>query len=139
MGGSDPYVILKDADLDQAVSACVTGRLLNTGQSCIAAKRFIVDATIHSEFEDKIVVAMKKQVVGDPFEEETTVGPMVNESAKEELESQVKASIKAGARVLYESEIPQTENSAFHPVTVYLMLPQVWPHLMRNCLVLWLL
>tara|TARA_Y100000310_G_scaffold340563_1_gene436739 strand:- start:8078 stop:9469 length:1392 start_codon:yes stop_codon:yes gene_type:complete len=118
LGGSDPYVILKDADLDQAVSACVTGRLLNTGQSCIAAKRFIVDATIHSEFEDKIVVAMKKQVVGDPFEEETTVGPMVNESAKEELESQVKASIKAGARVLYESEIPQTENSAFHPVTV---------------------
>jgi len=118
LGGSDPYVVLKDADLNQAVEACVTGRLLNTGQSCIAAKRFIVDASIQSEFEDKIVAAMKNQVVGDPFADETTVGPMVSIAAREELKSQVKTSLESGAKILYESEIPNMGNSAYYPITV---------------------
>ena len=90
LGGSDPYVVLKDADLDQAVNACIAGRLLNSGQSCIAAKRFIVDVYIESEFENKLVDAMKKQEVGDPFSDKTTVGPMVSINALNALQSQVK-------------------------------------------------
>jgi len=118
LGGSDPYLILKDADLEQAVGACVTGRLLNTGQSCIAAKRLIVDASIQSKFETKIVDAMKKQVVGDPFSDETTVGPMVSIDARNELQNQVKTSVNAGAKIVYESDIPSTPKSAYHPVVV---------------------
>ena len=118
LGGSDPYVVLKDADLDQAVNACIAGRLMNSGQSCIAAKRFIVDVSIESEFENKLVDAMKKQVVGDPFSDKTTVGPLVSIEARNLLRSQVKSSIKAGAKLVYESEILDTPNSAYYPVTI---------------------
>ena len=118
LGGSDPYVVLKDADLDQAVNACIAGRLLNSGQSCIAAKRFIVDVSIESEFENKLVDAMKKQEVGDPFSDKTTVGPMVSINARNALQSQVKSSIKAGAKLVYESEMLDIPNSAYHPVTI---------------------
>ena len=118
LGGSDPYVILKDADLNQAVDACATGRLLNSGQSCIAAKRFIVDESIRSEFEIKIVKAMEKEMVGDPFSESSTVGPMVNHGAKDELARQVEDSLNGGAQLLYKSEIPNTDQGAYHPVIV---------------------
>ena len=118
LGGSDPYVVLKDANLDQAVAACVTGRLLNSGQSCIAAKRFIVDESIRSEFEEKIVKAMEKEIVGNPFEDSSTVGPMVNHVAKDELAGQVESSLNSGARLLYKSKIPDTDQSAYHPVIV---------------------
>ncbi len=118
LGGSDPYVVLKDADLDQAVAACVTGRLLNTGQSCIAAKRFIVDASIKSEFESKITHAMKSQSVGDPFDDNTTIGPMVNISARDELKSQVRASVNKGAKVLFDNVVPEVPHGAYHPVMV---------------------
>lgn len=118
LGGSDPYVILKDADVDQAVTACVTGRLLNSGQSCIAAKRYIVEESILPEFENKILAAMEKEIVGDPFADSSTVGPMVNPSAKEELAGQVAASVEGGARLLYESDVPESDFGAYHPVTV---------------------
>ena len=118
LGGSDPYVVLKDANLDQAVAACVTGRLLNSGQSCIAAKRFIVDESIQSEFEEKIVKAMEKEIVGNPFEDSSTVGPMVNHVAKDELAGQVESSLNSGARLLYKSNIPDTDQGAYHPVIV---------------------
>ncbi|WP_455245012.1 aldehyde dehydrogenase family protein, partial [Petrachloros mirabilis] len=76
LGGSDPYVILEDADLDSAVAACVTGRLINSGQSCIAAKRFIVVEAVLERFTKKFVEGMKSQKVGDPMEKDTVVGPL---------------------------------------------------------------
>ena len=118
LGGSDPYVVLKDADLDIAVDACISGRLLNSGQSCIAAKRYIVDINIQLEFEKKIINKMKKQKVGDPFLDKSTVGPMVNKAAKDELAIQVSKSIDEGAKLIYESDVPNSETGCYHPIMV---------------------
>jgi len=118
LGGSDPYVILIDANLDIAVDACISGRLLNSGQSCIAAKRFIVDINIQLEFEKKIINKMNKQKVGDPFLDKSTVGPMVNKAAKDELAIQVSKSIDQGAKLLYESDVPKSETGCYHPIMV---------------------
>lgn len=118
LGGSDPYVVLKDADLDIAVDACISGRLLNSGQSCIAAKRYIVDINIQLEFEKKIINKMKKQKVGDPFLDKSTVGPMVNKAAKDELAIQVSKSIDEGAKLIYESDVPKSETGCYHPIMV---------------------
>ena len=118
LGGSDPYVVLKDADLDIAVDACISGRLLNSGQSCIAAKRYIIDINIQLEFEKKIINKMKKQKVGDPFLDKSTVGPMVNKAAKDELAIQVSKSIDEGAKLIYESDVPNSETGCYHPIMV---------------------
>ena len=118
LGGSDPYVVLKDADLDIAVDACISGRLLNSGQSCIAAKRYIVDINIQLEFEKKIINKIKKQKVGDPFLDKSTVGPMVNKAAKDELAIQVSKSIDEGAKLIYESDVPKSETGCYHPIMV---------------------
>ena len=118
LGGSDAYLVLKDADLDLAIDACSSGRLLNSGQSCISAKRFIVDQTIKSEFEKNIIKKMKKQNVGDPFLKDSTVGPMVDISSRDNLIKQVSNSIKKGAKLIYESSIPENEESAYHPIMI---------------------
>ena len=117
LGGSDPYVILKDADLDQAVEACVIGRLLNTGQSCIAAKRFIVVADVLGDFQERLIDEMKVKKWGDPFEEDIDLGPMVDESARDELHSQVVKSIEGGAEVLLGGAVPDNPG-AYYPATV---------------------
>jgi len=117
LGGSDPYVILKDADLDQAVEACVIGRLLNTGQSCIAAKRFIVVADVLGDFQEKLIDEMRVKKWGDPFEEDIDLGPMVDESARDELHSQVVKSIEGGAEVLLGGAVPDNPG-AYYPATV---------------------
>ena len=117
LGGSDPYVILKDADLDQAVEACVIGRLLNTGQSCIAAKRFIVVADVLGDFQERLIDEMKVKKWGDPFEEDIDLGPMVDESARDELHSQVLRSIEGGAEVLLGGAVPDNPG-AYYPATV---------------------
>ncbi len=118
LGGSDPYVVLKDAQLDTTVDACIAGRLLNSGQSCIAAKRFIVDVNIQAEFEKKIIDKIKNQKVGDPFLEDSSVGPMVNKESRDELVAQVEKSIHKGAKLIYESEVPENENASYHPIMV---------------------
>ena len=118
LGGSDPYIVLKDADLDIAVDACIAGKLLNSGQSCIAAKRFIVDKKIQSEFEKNIIKKMKTQKVGDPFIKESTVGPMVNKESRDNLVAQVEKSIHKGAKLIYESEVPRNDNGSYHPIMV---------------------
>lgn len=117
LGGSDPYVILKDADLDLAVPACLTGRLLNTGQSCIAAKRFIVVESLKAEFEARIVAAMEAKSMGDPLAGPVDIGPMVNHQSRDELHGQVTASIEKGARLLIGGRIPASPG-AFYPPTV---------------------
>jgi len=123
LGGSDPYVMLTDADLNQAVEACVTGRLLNTGQSCIAAKRFIVEQPLLSDFTELLLNRIKKVTVGDPLQPGVDLGPMVNVSARDELDRQVQESIQKGATCLLGGEVPEGPG-AFYPATV---LAQVSP------------
>jgi succinate-semialdehyde dehydrogenase/glutarate-semialdehyde dehydrogenase len=100
LGGSDPFIVMPSADLDSAVRTAVQARVLNNGQSCIAAKRFIVDERIGEEFERRFVEAMAAVVVGDPMQETTQVGPLATPVILHELDSQVRRSVEAGARVL---------------------------------------
>jgi succinate-semialdehyde dehydrogenase/glutarate-semialdehyde dehydrogenase len=117
LGGSDPYVLLEDADLDLAVSACVAGRLLNSGQSCIAAKRFIVPESLRAEFEHRCRAEMEPKVMGDPMDEATDVGPLARLQFRQEIHRQVRESLDAGARLLLGGEIPDGPG-AFYPPTL---------------------
>ena len=100
LGGSDPYLILGDADLDLAAEACAEARLLNSGQSCIAAKRFIVVEAVRAEFERRFVRSMAARQVGDPLDEATQVGPLAREDLRQTLQQQVQESVERGATVL---------------------------------------
>ena len=100
LGGSDPFVVMPSADLEAAVRTAVQARVINNGQSCIAAKRFIVDERIAEEFQQRFVEAMASLTVGDPMAEATQVGPLATRAIRDELDGQVKRSVLAGARVL---------------------------------------
>src|SRR5271157_1777397 len=100
LGGSDPFVVMPSAHLDRAVKTAVEARTVNNGQSCIAAKRFIVHARIAAEFEERFVRGMEALKVGDPMDESTQVGPLATPGILEDLDRQVRRSIEMGARVL---------------------------------------
>jgi succinate-semialdehyde dehydrogenase/glutarate-semialdehyde dehydrogenase len=100
LGGSDPFLVLEDADLDLAVRHAVAGRMVNAGQSCIAAKRFIVAAPIAEAFTERFAAAMRGLVVGDPLDERTQVGPLVDRGAVEQLGRQLEESVRLGAVVV---------------------------------------
>jgi len=100
LGGSDPFIVMPSADLDAAVRTAVQARVINNGQSCIAAKRFIVEEAIAGEFERRFVEAMSQLVVGDPMQVATQVGPLATPVILHELDEQVRRSVAAGARVL---------------------------------------
>ena len=100
LGGSDPFIVLADADLDAAATTAAWARFQNAGQSCIAAKRFIVEAAVAEAFERKFVEAVKALKVGDPTDRETQVGPMARGDLRDDLERQVRSSVEQGARVL---------------------------------------
>ncbi|HUB82964.1 MAG TPA: NAD-dependent succinate-semialdehyde dehydrogenase [Bryobacteraceae bacterium] len=100
LGGSDPFVVMPSADLSQAVRTAVEARVLNNGQSCIAAKRFIVDAGIAADFERQFVEAMQALRIGDPMEESTQLGPLATPDILQGLDDQVRASVEAGARLV---------------------------------------
>ncbi len=117
LGGSDAYIVLEDADLEVAVNACVTARLVNTGQSCIAAKRFIVVAPVLEAFERQVVARMQAMVMGDPRHENTQLGPLARADLRDQLHEQVQLSLERGARVLLGGEIPDGPG-AFYPATV---------------------
>jgi len=117
LGGSDPYVILEDADLDLAASICTTARLINSGQSCIAAKRFIVVEAVRKAFEEKFTAVMAAAKMGDPMESDTVIGPQARADLRDELHDQVVRSIEAGARCVLGGEIPPGPG-AFYPATV---------------------
>ncbi len=117
LGGSDPYVVLEDADVDAAAKTCATSRLINAGQSCIAAKRFIVVDDVHDEFVEAFVGHMAAAVVGDPMDEATTVGPQAQVSLRDELHDQVERSIAAGAHLALGGVVP-TQAGAWYPPTV---------------------
>ncbi len=117
LGGSDPYVVLEDADLVLTVEACVTSRLINAGQSCVAAKRFIVVDAVLGEFEQRFVERMQAAQVGNPMEESTDVGPLARVDLRDELHEQVQASAAKGATVALGGTVPDGPG-AFYPPTV---------------------
>jgi len=100
LGGSDPFIVMPSADLEAATTTAVKARTINNGQSCIAAKRFIVHAQVYDDFEKRFVEAMKKLRVGDPLNESTDIGPLATEQILKDLEEQVKVTVAAGAKIL---------------------------------------
>jgi len=117
LGGSDPYIILEDADNEETVMTCVNSRLINAGQSCIAAKRFIVVKSKIKEFQKDFVEYMKSMKMGDPFDATTNVGPQARHDLRDELHQQVLRSIELGAELLLGGYIPDNPG-AFYPPTV---------------------
>jgi succinate-semialdehyde dehydrogenase/glutarate-semialdehyde dehydrogenase len=117
LGGSDPYIVLEDADLDYAVQTCATSRLINSGQSCVNAKRFVVVEPLVEPFTSRLVDVMKAKKMGDPLAEGTDIGPQARIDLRDELHAQVTASVKKGARVLLGGEVPAGPGS-FYPPTI---------------------
>src|SRR5580700_6872734 len=107
LGGSDPFVVLASADLNDAVRTAVTARVQNNGQSCIAAKRFIVVDAVADEFESRFIESMDSLVVGDPFDPATSIGPIVSEAQRDELVGQVEQAVRQGATVHNGATIPE--------------------------------
>jgi succinate-semialdehyde dehydrogenase/glutarate-semialdehyde dehydrogenase len=116
LGGSDPYIILEDANVDLAVDACISGRILNTGQSCIAAKRLIVTENLYDTFLSKLEDKLSDKIMGDP-KDDVDIGPMVSIEARDEVHDQVCRSIEAGAKLKLGGIIPK-EVGAFYPITL---------------------
>lgn len=117
LGGSDAYVVLADADLEKAAETCVTSRLTNSGQSCIAAKRFVVEESVIAEFTQLFLDKMKKKILGNPLEMNTDIGPMARTDLRDELHEQVVKSIEKGAVCILGGEIPEG-NNAYYPATI---------------------
>ncbi|MER3413554.1 MAG: succinate-semialdehyde dehydrogenase [Armatimonadota bacterium] len=117
LGGSDPYVVLADCDLERTVDTCVTSRLINSGQSCIAAKRFIVDKAVYSEFVDAMTQLMSKRRFGPPTDTNVDIGPLARADLRDELHSQVLRSVHKGAHITTGGQVPQGVG-AFYPPTV---------------------
>jgi succinate-semialdehyde dehydrogenase/glutarate-semialdehyde dehydrogenase len=115
LGGNDPYLVLDDADIDVAAQACVTGRLLNSGQSCIAAKRWIVVESVSAQFEQAVIAMMCEQVLGDPLDSATQIGPLARVDLRDQLHQQVSASVAQGARILLGGEIPACAGAWYLP------------------------
>ena len=117
LGGSDPYIILEDADLEAAAETCVSSRLINNGQSCIAAKRFIVVKAVEKEFTRLFKEKMAAKKMGDPMDKNIDLGPQARTDLRDDLHDQVKKSIKAGAKCILGGAIPKGK-SAFYPATI---------------------
>ena len=117
LGGSDPYVILEDADVEQAADLCVTGRMINGGQSCIAAKRLIAHEAVADDFTRAVVDRMKRLRVGEPMAEATDVGPMARKDLRDHLAQQVERSVEAGAECLLGGKTPDAPGW-YYPATV---------------------
>ena len=106
LGGSDAYLVLEDADVELAAAQCVQSRLVNSGQSCIAAKRFIVVEPVRERFTEAVVERMRSARVGNPMDESTEVGPQAREDLRDALHTQVRESLDRGARCLLGGEVP---------------------------------
>jgi succinate-semialdehyde dehydrogenase/glutarate-semialdehyde dehydrogenase len=117
LGGSDAYIILAEADLEKAAETCVTSRLINSGQSCIAAKRFIVVKSVEKEFIRLFLEKMLLKKMGDPLDKATDIGPQARVDLRDELHQQVLSSINKGAKCILGGELPKG-NNAFYPATI---------------------
>ncbi|WP_213220744.1 succinate-semialdehyde dehydrogenase [Klebsiella michiganensis] len=118
LGGSDPFIVLNDADLDEAVKAAVIGRYQNTGQVCAAAKRFIVEAGIAEAFTQKFVAAAAALKMGDPRDEQNYIGPMARFDLRDELHEQVRATLKEGATLLLGAEKIEGAGNYYAPTVL---------------------
>ncbi|MCL4109863.1 UNVERIFIED_CONTAM: hypothetical protein GTU68_028772, partial [Idotea baltica] len=116
LGGSDPYLVLEDADIEWAAEQCKTSRLLNTGQSCIGAKRFIIVEKVYDQFLEKFMHKMAGSSVGDPMTD-VDMGPMAREDLRDEVHDQVKRSVAKGAKLLLGGNIPN-KPGAYYPATI---------------------
>ncbi|MDY7020854.1 MAG: NAD-dependent succinate-semialdehyde dehydrogenase [Cyanobacteriota bacterium] len=126
LGGSDPFIVLESADLEAAVTSAVTARMLNNGQSCIAAKRFILAEAIADKFEQALVEKFQALKVGDPMGEDTDVGPLATPDILQDIEKQVKASIEKGAKVLIGGQ-PLEQPGNYYPPTILSDIPPGTP------------
>jgi len=127
LGGSDPYVVLEDADVGRAVETCVASRLINGGQSCIAAKRFVVVEAVAEEFTSGVVEAMRAKRAGDP-REDVDLGPMARADLRDELHEQVEKSVAAGARLLLGGEMPDGPGAMYPPTVLGGVAPGMPAH-----------
>jgi succinate-semialdehyde dehydrogenase/glutarate-semialdehyde dehydrogenase len=123
LGGSDPYIVMPSANLDLAIEMAVRARCVNSGQSCIAAKRFIVADEIYDQFEKRFVAAMEDVKVGDPMKDDTEIGPLATRRIVDDLEAQVKTAKAAGARILTGGERMLGSGNYFEP-TVLVDIPR---------------
>lgn len=126
LGGSDPFIVLDDADIDAAASTGAQARTINSGQSCIAAKRFIVHEEVYDEFLEKFIEEMNSLTIGDPTEEDTDIGPQAREDLLETLHEQVEDSIEAGATLELGGEPIESEGN-YYPPTVLTDIPEDSP------------
>ncbi|MEP6922406.1 MAG: NADP-dependent succinic semialdehyde dehydrogenase [bacterium] len=126
LGGSDPFIVMSSANLDNATTTAVKARTINNGQSCIAAKRFIVAAEIYSEFERRFVEQMKALQVGDPLKEATDIGPLATEQILQDVDGQVKTSVALGAVVLTGGKKLERPGNFYEP-TVLVNIPRDSP------------
>lgn len=115
LGGSDAYLILEDADIELAAETCVNSRLINSGQSCIAAKRFIVVRAVEKQFTELFRQKMGAKIMGDPFDEKTDIGPQARTDLRDQLHRQVLKSIKMGAVCILGAVIPEGNNALYPP------------------------
>ena len=129
LGGSDPFIVMPSADLDAAVATAVTARTQNNGQSCIAAKRFIVHADVYERFTEKFVAAMQALTVGDPLDERTQIGPIATASGRDDLVELVADARAKGARVLTGGEVPDGAGWFYPPTVVAEVTPAMRLHL----------
>jgi acyl-CoA reductase-like NAD-dependent aldehyde dehydrogenase len=125
LGGSDPFIVCEDADVEKASSGAVKGRFINCGQSCIASKRFIVVKKVADEFIEKFVQKTEKLKVGDPLSDGTDIGPLVNASSMEKIDSQVKESVREGAEVLTGGEQVGKKGYFYRPTVLKNVNPKM--------------
>jgi succinate-semialdehyde dehydrogenase/glutarate-semialdehyde dehydrogenase len=123
LGSNDAYLVLADADIDKAVKSCVQGRVFNAGQTCVAAKRFIIEDAVYDQFRDAYVAAMKNVTFGDPTDPKTDIGPMAKKNLRDDLHDQVRKSIDAGATCLLGGEIPEGKGYYYPPTVLENVTP----------------
>jgi succinate-semialdehyde dehydrogenase/glutarate-semialdehyde dehydrogenase len=117
LGGSDPFIVLADAEVDQAAKVGATARLLNAGQSCICAKRFIVEAPVYAAYLEKLTAAMKAVRMGDPLDPASEIGPQARTDLRDEMHVLVEQSVREGARVVMGCQVPKGPG-AYYPVSI---------------------
>ncbi|MCX5761841.1 MAG: aldehyde dehydrogenase family protein [Gemmatimonadetes bacterium] len=123
LGGSDPFIVLASADVEAAATTAARARCINNGQSCIAAKRFIVHDAVYDAFAERFTAAMHGMTVGDPLDERTDIGPLATPTIRREVDDQVRRTVAAGARVLTGGTVPQG-NGNFYAPTVLADVPR---------------
>jgi acyl-CoA reductase-like NAD-dependent aldehyde dehydrogenase len=125
LGGSDPFIVCEDADIEKASNGAIKGRFINCGQSCIASKRFIVVKNLANEFIEKFVQKVEKLKVGDPLSDDTDIGPLVNAGGLKKIDSQVKESVKEGAEVLTGGEQMGKKGFFYRPTVLRNVKPKM--------------